>query len=62
VRASASASGSGSTRPASGPARAPEIDQPPVQTAPPPSRPVSWAIIAVLIAIGVAAMVIMTLK
>jgi hypothetical protein len=62
VRASASPSGAGAARPEPSRPTAPEFDEAGQQIASPPSRPVSWAIIAVLIAIGVAAMVIMTLK
>jgi serine/threonine protein kinase len=66
VRATTSSAGSGSARqqfaaeppvlPAR-PAREPES-----QIVTPPSRPMGWVVVAVLIAIGVAAMVIMTLK
>jgi serine/threonine protein kinase len=63
VRAAAGSSGSGSSRPAgaspSEPAAVPQLD---TDITTKPARPGSWVVIAICIAIGVAAMVIMTLK
>ncbi len=64
VRAPASSAGSGSgsaRRAAAEPVALPAGDGE-SQIVTPPARPIGWVIVAVLIAIGVAAMVIMTLK
>jgi hypothetical protein len=62
VRAGASSGGSGRARSAAAEPEAVAADEPQSQIVAPPGRPIGWVIVAVLIAIGVAAMVIMTLK
>ena len=62
VRAGASSGGSGRARSAAAEPLAVAADEPESQIVAPAGRPIGWVIVAVLIAIGVAAMVIMTLK
>jgi hypothetical protein len=62
VRAGASSAGSGRGRPEAAEPVAVAGDEMESQIVTPPGRPIGWVIVAVLIAIGVAAMVIMTLK